>query len=64
MIFSPVAGRPPRSPPAASRRLMVGIETPDALAIASCDQPSNSRAALICLIDTFGIDKRLLSVHI
>jgi hypothetical protein len=31
MIFSPVAGRPPRSPPAASRRLVVGIETPDAL---------------------------------
>src|ERR1700730_4079092 len=59
-IFSPVTGLPPRSPPAASRRLMVGIETPDALAIASCDQPSNPRAALICLINTFGIDKRLL----
>src|SRR3984893_10925279 len=51
-IFSPVTGRPPRSPLAASRRLMVGIETPDALAIASCDQPSNPRAALICLINT------------
>jgi hypothetical protein len=37
---------------------MVGIETPDVLAIASCDQPNSSRAALICLTDTFCIDKR------
>src|ERR1700730_10150633 len=64
MIFSPVAGRPPRSPPAASSRLMVGIETPDAQAIAPCDQPSNSRAALICLTDTFCIDKGKLQDHI
>jgi hypothetical protein len=64
MIFSPVSGRPPSSPPVASSRFIVGIETPDASAIASCDQPNNSRAALICLIDTFGIDKRLLPVHI
>jgi hypothetical protein len=55
MIFSLVSGRPPSSPPAASSRFIVGIETPDASPIASCDQPNNSRAALICLIDTFGI---------
>src|SRR5580704_388681 len=48
MIFSPVSGRPPSSPPVASSRLIVGVETPDDLAIASCDQPNNSRAALIC----------------
>ena len=34
-IFSRVSGRPPSSPPAASRRLMVGIETPDASVSAS-----------------------------
>ncbi len=35
-IFSPVSGRPPSSPPVASSRFIVGIETPDASPIASC----------------------------
>ena len=39
-------------------RLIVGIETSAAVANCSCDQAKSERAALICLIDTFGIDIR------
>jgi hypothetical protein len=43
-------------PDAASSLFTVGMETPDALARSFWDQPSSARAALICSIDTFGID--------
>ena len=43
VIFSPVSGRPPSSPPVASSRFIVGIETPDASPIASCDHLRRGR---------------------
>jgi hypothetical protein len=55
-ILEAVSARPPRTSSEASRRLMVGIETPAVAARSSCDQPSRARAAFICLIDTFSID--------
>ncbi len=57
--FSPVPGRPPKVPSAASNRLIVGMDTPEAAASFSWDHPSSARAALICRIDTFGIDIRV-----
>jgi len=56
IIFCVVAVRPPSTPSSASSLLTVGIETPEASAICSCDHATNARAALICLIDTFSID--------
>ena len=55
-ILAAVSLRPPRGPSLASNLLMVGIETLAAAANCSCDQAKSERAALICLIDTFGID--------
>src|SRR6516164_7452032 len=55
-IFSAVSSRPPSGPSDDSRRLTVGIDTSEDLAKSSCDQPSSARAALICRIDTLGID--------
>src|SRR6266699_2295033 len=57
--FSPVIGRPPKAPSAASNRLIVGMDTPDVAASFSWDHPSSARAALTWRIDTFGVDIRV-----
>ena len=55
-IFSAVCPRPPNGPSLASNRLIVGMDTSEAMASCSWDQSNNDRAAFICLIDTFSID--------
>jgi hypothetical protein len=62
VILLMVASRPPNRPSEASKRFIVGIETPAVTANSSCDHPSKLRAAFICLIDTFSIDK--VKLHI
>jgi hypothetical protein len=55
-IFSPVSIRPPNGPSCASKRFIVGTETPECEANCSCDQPKSALAALTWRIDTFSID--------
>ncbi|MET3795026.1 GSU2403 family nucleotidyltransferase fold protein [Aquamicrobium terrae] len=60
-IFAAVSRRPPRTPSSASRRAIVGSETPEWLARSPCDHPKSARAALtwrivISLFDSFSID--------
>jgi hypothetical protein len=57
-ILVPVSSRPPKGPSRASSRFIVGIDTSAAAANCSCDQANRALAALICLIDTFSIDRR------
>ena len=61
MIFRTVSARPPRSPACASRRLIVGIEIPEAAASCSCVHSRRARAALTWRIDIFNIDKQSLA---
>lgn len=55
-IFLAVSSRPPSGPSCASNRFIVGMEMSAAAANCSWDQANSDRAALSCLIDTFGID--------
>lgn len=60
----PVSSRPPISPVAASSRLIVGREIPEAFARSDWDHRSKARAAFTCSIDTFSIDRRPVQVLI